>query len=305
MKMQQSLQPLYEQGVLLKEKIFDYLSKSPVEKKEYVNWTEIAIEYRQIGENIIIEVRSWFSLLKRDVMPFILYDEEYLYYTLRTVEAAIKLRHYKRPYPQSFPSSIRLDDSKSVFGSLIDRQDVEVSSTIEVAIEDINSAMDTALSLIKSVPTGSMLTTPQPRPSSQQHIPNTAFILMWMDSDQPELDDICNAIKDVCSTFDVRALRADDVEHEDKITEVILQHISNSEFLIADLTGERPNVYYEVGYAHAIGKRPILFRKHGTKLHFDLSVHNVPEYKNITELKHLLKKRFEAIFGRSTESIEF
>lgn len=307
MTMQQSLKPLYEQGILIKEKILDYLSKAPVEKKKYIDWDEIAIEYKQLGENIIIEVRSWFSLLKRDVMPFILYDEKYLYYTLRAVEAAIKLRHYKRPYPQSFPSSIRLDDRKGFgfFSSPIDRQDVEEASTIDDAIEDVNSAMDTALSLIKSVPTGSTLTTPpQSRPTSQQHIPNTAFILMWMDSGQPELDDICNAIKDVCSTFDIRALRADDVEHEDKITEVILQHISNSEFLIADLTGERPNVYYEVGYAHAIGKRPILFRKQGTKLHFDLSVHNVPEYKNITELKHLLKKRFEAIFGRSTEAVE-
>lgn len=183
MNMQQSLQPLHAQGILIREKILDYLSKFPAEKDLYIDWDVTSKEYHQLGENIIIEVRSWFSLLKRDVLPFILYDDKYLYYTLRTVEAAIKIRHYKRPYPQSFPSTIRLDDRKgpslfSGFSSSIDRQDVEEASTIGDAIEEVNIAMNTALSLIKSVPTDTALANPpQSRPTSQQHIPNTAFII--------------------------------------------------------------------------------------------------------------------------------
>ena len=130
------------------------------------------------------------------------------------------------------------------------------------------------------------------------YVANTAFILMWMDDSRPELEETCSTIKEVCATFGIKAERADDIEHQERVTDVVLEHIRESEFLIADKTGERPNVYYEIGYAHALGKHPILYRKEGTKLHFDLSVHNVPGYRDSTHLKELLTRRFEAILGR-------
>ena len=130
------------------------------------------------------------------------------------------------------------------------------------------------------------------------YIPDTAFILMWMDRSQPQLAKVRDAIKEVCASFNITALRADDVEHSDEVTEVVLQRIADSEFIVADLTGERPNVYYEVGYAHAMKKRMILYRKKGTNLHFNLASYSIPEYTNLTDLKTRLKKRFEAILGR-------
>lgn len=136
---------------------------------------------------------------------------------------------------------------------------------------------------------------PQLMLESSDTISGTAFIIMRMDKDYIEGPEICKTIKEVCKSFGIKAVRADDVEHSDKITDLILEKIRTSEFLIADLSGEKPNVYYEVGYAHAINRKPHLYRMLGTKLHFDLSVHNVPEYDTIDDLKRQLTNRFSAI----------
>ena len=120
-----------------------------------------------------------------------------------------------------------------------------------------------------------------------------------MDPSQPELEDIRDAVVEAFRSFGVAAVRADDIEHEGVITERVITEIQTSEFLFADLSGARPNVYYEVGYAHALGKRVILFRKKGTGMHFDLAGYNCPEYENIRDLKTKLTKRLESLTNRA------
>ena len=128
--------------------------------------------------------------------------------------------------------------------------------------------------------------------------PNTAFIMMAIDDSKPELEDIKNGIKEVFNEFGIHAITADEIEHEDAITDRILDEIETREFLFADLTHERPNVYYEIGHAHARNKRVILFRKKDTALHFDVAHRNCPEYENTTELKKRLRNRLEAITNK-------
>lgn len=128
--------------------------------------------------------------------------------------------------------------------------------------------------------------------------PDTAFIMMWMDPNRSELEDAYNTAKRCFDKFGITAERADDIEHSGKITEEIISKIRSSEFLYADLSGARPNVYYEVGFAHAIGKRVILFRKSEESIHFDLAGYNCPEYKNFRDLENKIDKRLASMTGR-------
>lgn len=129
--------------------------------------------------------------------------------------------------------------------------------------------------------------------------PNTAFLMMWLNPEMPELNDVRDTVEEVFRKFNITATRADEIEHEGVITERIIQEIARSEFLFADLSGERPSVYYEVGYAHALGKRVVLFRKKGTKIHFDLVAYNCPEYDSLGDLRKKLTKRLQALTNKA------
>jgi hypothetical protein len=124
---------------------------------------------------------------------------------------------------------------------------------------------------------------------------NYAFVAMPIDPDDAANEDVLDAIKEAGQRCGIQAERVDDVESNDRITDRILESLRRAEFVIADVTNARPNVYYEAGYAHALGKTPIYVARAGTKLEFDLKDFPVIFFKNLKQLKDDLEKRLRAL----------
>ncbi|UCH95967.1 MAG: toll/interleukin-1 receptor domain-containing protein [Candidatus Aminicenantes bacterium] len=73
-----------------------------------------------------------------------------------------------------------------------------------------------------------------------------------------------------CRELSLNAIRADDIYGVEGIMQDIWIHINKARIIIADLTGRNPNVFYEVGLAHAIGKDVILITQTMDDVPFDL-----------------------------------
>lgn len=212
----------------------------------------------------------------------------------KAIRAALRLRRYTYREPDA------IHDEGTVLGF----RPAEQSETGGLSPDEAESEffnhlprLGSVLKLVESAPHAS--SSPVSGGEPAKYRAGTAFIMMWMDPAHPELTDVADAVRSVFRSFDVRAIRADDIEHEGLISERVLNEIRTSEFLFADLTGTRPNVYYEIGYAHAFGKRVILFRKAGTGIHFDLAGYNCPEYENLRDLKEKLSKRLVSLTNRN------
>lgn len=98
--------------------------------------------------------------------------------------------------------------------------------------------------------------------------PTLCFVLMpFADESRPIYDDhIVPAIQQA----GLRALRADDIFNNRQIIEDIWEHINRARVVVADLTGRNPNVYYEVGISHTVGKDVILLTQAIDDVPFDL-----------------------------------
>jgi hypothetical protein len=122
--------------------------------------------------------------------------------------------------------------------------------------------------LAKHDPYESMLVSPifgQPRDEKYSY---DLFVLMPFRSDlHPIYED---HIKAVASELNMRIARADDFFTTHSIIDEIWSAIYQSKFIIADCTDRNPNVFYEIGIAHSVGKPVVIITKDIDDVPFDL-----------------------------------
>jgi len=114
-----------------------------------------------------------------------------------------------------------------------------------------------------------------------------AFVLMPFDAQFSDIYKL--GIQAAAAECGVVAERVDEQKFSEPILERIYRQIGNADFIIADMTGRNPNVFYEVGYAHALGKFCTLLTQDVDDIPFDLKHHRHIVYgRSIQMLKKQL-----------------
>jgi hypothetical protein len=114
-----------------------------------------------------------------------------------------------------------------------------------------------------------------------------------------EFEDVYQfGIYDVIRRCGLVCERIDETVLAGNIVDQIVDGIRGADFVIADLSGERPNVYLEVGFAWGIQRKVILLARENTRLHFDLSQHRCIFYKTIKQLARDLEETVRRMITR-------
>jgi len=120
---------------------------------------------------------------------------------------------------------------------------------------------------------------------------NMCFVIMPF---APQFDLVYDVIRDAVKDI-MECHRADDIDISNSILECILEGISSAGLIIADLTGQNPNVFYELGLAHTCTKNVILLTQNINDVPFDLRglrcrTYSLNSKKDLNQLAEMIRR---------------
>ena len=119
---------------------------------------------------------------------------------------------------------------------------------------------------------------------------------------QSELSDVYETIKKSARITGLHCKRVDDIWNHSTVIQDVFSLIFQSYIVVCDLTGKNPNVFYEAGIAHTLGKHVVPITQSESDIPFDLKHHRYAKYLNNAEGREKLKKdlasRFETLVSK-------
>jgi hypothetical protein len=149
--------------------------------------------------------------------------------------------------------------------------------------------------LNETEPSRQSVATRMSREKAEGPMLRSVFVIMPFSSD---LDDlyyygIHGAIRQVGAT----CMRMDQAHFTGDILQEIYKHIKNARLVVAEVSQQNSNVFYEIGFAHAIDKPVVLLAKDVSSSPFDISGLNHIVYSSIKDLEQKLTARLKALIG--------
>ena len=116
---------------------------------------------------------------------------------------------------------------------------------------------------------------------------------------QSESSAVYATIKEASREAGFFCRRADDIWDHSTVIQDIFSLIFQSYIVVCDFTGKNPNVFYEAGIAHTLGKHVVPITQSEHDIPFDLKHHRFAKYLNngegLQKLKQDLVSRFSTL----------
>lgn len=123
------------------------------------------------------------------------------------------------------------------------------------------------------------------------------FVVMQFTSEYDRIFD--QAIKQAAEEISLRAYHAGHIYTPGVILKDIVDGIATAAIIVAEITPLNQNVFYELGYAHALNKPVVLLARRGSQLPFDVRGYRVIFYDGdqagLSDLRANLTQTFQAI----------
>lgn len=113
----------------------------------------------------------------------------------------------------------------------------------------------------------------------------------------PEFESVFQAIGYAAAQAGYRTLRAKDIWQQSAVIQDVFALIFQAHIVVCDFTGRNPNVFYEAGIAHTLGKHVVPITQSAGDIPFDLQHHRYLAYLNNNEGRHALAGSLQARFA--------